>query len=64
MFIVKMVTMVIVVVMMISDKIIVFRNVILEVWLQLFFKVFFTQKYIKIIFFYFLKIIFDIDTSK
>jgi hypothetical protein len=64
MFIVKMVTMVIVVAMMISDKIIVFRNVILEVWLQLFFKVFFTQKYIKIIFFYFLKIIFDIDTSK
>jgi hypothetical protein len=59
-----MVTMMIVVAMMISDKIIVFRNVILEVWLQLFFKVFFTQKYIKIIFFYFLKIIFDIDTSK
>jgi hypothetical protein len=55
---------VIVVAMMISDKIIVFRNVILEVWLQLFFKVFFTQKYIKIIFYYFLKIIFDIDTSK
>ena len=55
MFIVKMVTMVIVVAMMISDKIIVFRNVILEVWLQLFFKVFFTQKYIKIIFFLFFK---------
>jgi hypothetical protein len=55
MFIVKMVTMVIVVAMMISDKIIVFRNMILEVWLQLFFKVFFTQKYIKIIFFLFFK---------
>jgi hypothetical protein len=31
-----------------------------EMWLQLFF----TWKYIKIIFFYFLKIIFDINTSK
>jgi len=29
-----------------------------------FLKVFFTQKYIKIIFFYFLKIIFNISTSK
>jgi hypothetical protein len=32
----------------------------LEVWLQLFFKVLFIYKCIKIIFFYFLKIIFDI----
>ena len=37
----------------------------LKVWLQLFFKVFFTHKYIKIIYiFYFLKIIFDINISK
>ena len=34
------------------------------VWLRLFFKVFFIRKYIKIIFFNFLKIIFDINTSK
>jgi len=32
-------------------------------WQQLLFKVFFTRKYIKIIFFYFLKIIFDISIS-
>jgi len=36
----------------------------LKVFLLLFFKVFFIQKYIKIIFFYFLKIIFDISTLK
>jgi hypothetical protein len=35
-----------------------------EVWLWLLFKVIFTWKCIKIIFFYFLKIIFDINTSK
>ena len=34
------------------------------VWLRLFFKVFFTQKCIEIIFFYFFKIIFDINVSK
>jgi len=33
-------------------------------WLRLLFKVFFTQKIIKIMFFYILKIIFDISTSK
>jgi len=36
----------------------------LRMWLQLFFKVFFTRKCIKIIFIYFLKIIFDIGASK
>ena len=36
----------------------------LEVWLQLFFKVLFTQKYIKIIFFFFLKVFFDISILK
>jgi hypothetical protein len=36
----------------------------LEVWLWLFFKVLFTQKSVSIIFFYFLKIIFEISTSK
>jgi len=36
----------------------------LEVWLWLFFKVFFTQKNMSMIFFYFLKIIFEISTSK
>jgi hypothetical protein len=34
------------------------------VWLLLLFKVIFTHKYIKIIFFYFLKIIFDINILK
>jgi hypothetical protein len=34
----------------------------LEVWLWLLFKVLFTQKSMPIIFFYFLKIIFDINT--
>ena len=36
----------------------------LGVWLLLLFKVFFTQKSMSIIFFYFLKIIFKISTSK
>ena len=37
----------------------------LKMWLWLFFKVFFTRKYIKIIYiFYFLKIIFDISILK
>jgi hypothetical protein len=36
----------------------------LGVWLWLFFKVLFTQKSVPIIFFYFLKIIFEISTSK
>jgi hypothetical protein len=36
----------------------------LGVWLWLFFKVLFTQKNMSIIFFYFLKIIFEINTSK
>ena len=36
----------------------------LEVWLWLLFKVFFTQKSMPIIFFYFLKIIFEISTLK
>jgi hypothetical protein len=34
------------------------------VWLRLLFKVFFTWKYINIMFFCFFKIIFDISTSK
>jgi hypothetical protein len=36
----------------------------LEVWWRLFFKLFFSRKCIRIKFFYFKKIIFDIDTSK
>jgi hypothetical protein len=36
----------------------------LEMWLWLFFKVFFTRKCIKMMSFYFLKIIFDINVSK
>ena len=36
----------------------------LELWLRLWFKVFFVEKHIKIIFYYFLKIIFEINTSK
>jgi hypothetical protein len=35
-----------------------------RVWLRLLFKMFFIHKYIKIIFFYFLNIIFNISTSK
>jgi len=38
--------------------------VCLGIWLWLLFKVLFMLKYIKIIFFYFLKIIFEISTSK
>ena len=41
-----------------------FNWVCLGVWLWLFFKVFFIQKYIKMIFFLFLKIIFKINVSK
>ena len=41
-----------------------FFLVCLRIWLWLFFKIFFTQKCIKIIKNYFLKIIFDIITSK
>ena len=37
---------------------------LIVVWLWLLFKVFFTWKCIKIIYFYFLKIIFDISASK
>jgi len=37
---------------------------VLGVWLWLLFKVFFTQKSVPIIFFYFLKIIFEISVSK
>jgi hypothetical protein len=36
----------------------------LGVWLWFLFKIFFTQKSTSIIFFYFLKIIFEINTSK
>jgi len=40
-------------------------NICLRMWLWLFFQVFFISKYIKMIyFFYFLKIIFEISTSK
>jgi len=39
-------------------------RVYLRMWLRLFFKVIFIRKYIKIIFFYFEKIIFNINTSK
>jgi hypothetical protein len=35
-----------------------------KVWLQLFFKVFLVLKYIKIIFFYILKIIYEISALK
>jgi hypothetical protein len=38
--------------------------VYLKKWLRLLCKVFFIRKYIKILFFYILKIIFDIITSK
>jgi hypothetical protein len=41
-----------------------FINVHLKKWLWLLFKVFFTWKCFKIIFFYFLKIICDISASK
>ena len=39
-------------------------KVCLEVWLWLLFKIFFVPKYIKMMFFYFFKIIFEISASK
>jgi len=40
------------------------KKISLELWLRLLFKVFFVLKYIKMMFFYFLKINFEINASK